>query len=339
MALQAERAVSPTGRESRNSFEFRALLEQWRTEAGIGTGLVGLFVLWSFVAPNFLTGTNLKLALMQASVLMLIALGETVALLTGEIDLAIGSMAGLSSVVFADLTVNHGWPFGVALCAVVGLGVVSGLLIGALRVKWNIPSFITTLGLLSAYQGFSLVISGGASIAPVPKGFAQIWSGNLGPVPLPIVIAVVITVVGALLLSHTPFGRHVYAVGGDARVARRYGIRVAGVRIAAFIISEVLGVCAGLLVAAELSAGDSTVGYGYELLGIAGAVVGGVSLFGGAGSVIGTVIGVLFIEAIQDGLTLMGVSTNVFLIAQGALVVFAVWWASLQRGGAKTDSG
>lgn len=314
-------------------------LDQWRTEAGIGTGLVALFIVWSFVAPNFLTGTNLKLALMQAAVLMLIALGETVTLLTGEIDLAIGSMAGLSSVVFADLTVNHGWPFGVAIVAVLVLGAASGLIIGALRVVWNIPSFITTLGLLSAYQGLSLVVSGGASIAPVPRGFAQVWSGSVAGLPLPILIAALVTIIAAAVLSHTRFGRHVYAVGGDARVARRYGINVAGVRISAFVISEVLGVCAGLLVASELSAGDSTVGYGYELLGIAGAVVGGVSLFGGAGTVIGTVIGVLFIEAIQDGLTLLGVSTNVFLIAQGALVVFAVWWASLQRGGGAKDAG
>ena len=317
----------------------RAWLEAWRTEVGIGSGLVALCIAWSFFAPNFLTTTNVKLALMQAAILMLIALGETVTLLTGEIDLAIGSMAGLSSVVFADLTVHHGWPFGLAICAVLGLGAISGVFIGVLRVVWNIPSFITTLGLLSAYQGLSLIITGGASIAPVSNTFAQAWSGTVGGVPIPIIIAIVITAGAAAVLSLTPFGRHIYAVGGDARVARRYGIRVSGVRIIAFIISEVLGVCAGLLVAAELSAGDATVGYGYELLGIAGAVVGGISLFGGAGSVIGTVIGVLFIEAIQDGLTLIGVSTNAFLIAQGALVVFAVWWASLQRRGSQADTG
>ncbi|HEX6500859.1 MAG TPA: ABC transporter permease [Micromonosporaceae bacterium] len=319
-----------TSRRGRTS-PVKDWLEQWRTEAGIGTGLVAVCIAWSFAAPNFLTGTNLRLALMQASVLMLIALGETIALLTGEIDLAIGSMAGLSSVVFADLAVRHGVPFGLAIIAVLAMGAVSGLLIGALRVVWNIPSFITTLGLLSAYQGLSLVISRGTSIAPVPAAFAQAWSGTLVGIPVPIVIAVVITGLAAAVLAFTPFGRHLYAVGGNARVARRHGIRVSVVRTAVFMVSEILGVCAGLLVAAELSAGDSTVGYGYELLGIAGAVVGGVSLFGGAGSVIGAVIGVLFIEAIQDGLTLIGVSTNVFLIAEGALVVFAVWWASLQR--------
>lgn len=339
MTMQVLRSTVRHSPERSRSSPLRAWLERWRTEAGIGTGLVVLFIAWSFFAPNFLTVTNIKLGVMQAAVLLLIALGETIALLTGEIDLAIGSMAGLSSVVFADLTVNHHVPVGIAVFAVLGLGVVSGLFIGTLRVVWNVPSFITTLGLLSSYQGLSLVISKGTSIAPLPNSFVAIWTASVWVLPVPILAAAAITVIVALMLGFTPFGRHLYAVGGDARVARRYGIRVTGVRISALVMSEVLGVCAGLLVAAELSAGDSTIGFGYELLGIAGAVVGGISLFGGVGSVIGTVIGVLFIEVVQNGLVLIGVSTNVFLIAEGGLVVFAVWWASLQRRGRNEESG
>lgn len=310
-------------------------LRSWRTEAGVGTALIGLCVVWGLVAPNFLTPTNVRLLLQQTSVLMIIAVAQTFVILCAEIDLAVGSMVALAGSLFASLVVQHGWPMPLALGAVAAVGVASGLVIGGLRVLWGIPSFIITLGFLSAYQGAAFSITDGQSISPVPDSFSVLWGGDIVGIPLPIVIMAAIAALAALVLGQTRYGKHVYAVGGNAEAARRYGIRVSTIRISVFVITQCLAALGGLMLTSELSAGNATIGQGTELNSIAAVVVGGTSLFGGIGRIAGTVVGVLFIAVLGNGLILLGVSPYVLLIAQGLVVVGAVWWSVLQRRGTR----
>lgn len=306
-------------------------LTDWRAELGVASGLVVLMILWATVAPNFLTGTNLGLLLQQTSVLMIVAVGQTFVILTGEIDLSVGSTMGLTTVAVAAMTVNLHLPLLVAVAVVLAGGVLVGLFVGILRVIWQVPSFITTLGLLSALQGTAFTISHGVTIAPTPVWLSTLWSGRLAGIPAPVWLMAVIVAAGVWVLRRTRYGRHLYAMGGNAEAARRYGIDVRALRVSVFVIVQVLAVVGGLLYAAQLNSGNATVGQGMELNVIAGVVVGGVRLFGGAGRPAGTVLGVLFIAVLSNGLTLLGVSSYLFLIAQGLVVIGAVWWSAVQR--------
>jgi ribose/xylose/arabinose/galactoside ABC-type transport system permease subunit len=306
-------------------------LSTWRTEIGVGSGLVLLVLLWAAIAPRFLTTTNITLLFQQTSVLMILAIGQTFVILTGEIDLSVGSMLGLSTVVLAALTVQAGVPVVLAIAAVVAMGAVAGLFTGTLRVVWEIPSFIVTLGLLTALSGVAFTLSGGVTISPTPDSLVPLWDGSLLAIPTPVWLMAIIVAVAAWVLRKTRYGRHIYAVGGNPEASRRYGVRVRALRISVFMTSGALAAFGGVLYTAQLHAGNATVGKGFELNVIAGVVVGGVSLFGGVGRLAGTVLGILFIAVLSNGLMLLGVSSYVFLIAQGFVVIGAVWWAALQK--------
>lgn len=326
MTAQAERRVAaPAPRPARRPWS------TWRAELGVGLGLVLLCLLWTALAPNFTTGTNLTLLLQQTSVLMIVAVGQTFVILTGEIDLSVGSTIGLTTVVVAVLTVHHGLPLIVAVLVVLAMGVGLGLFTGLLRVIWGIPSFIVTLGLLTALQGVAFTISGGATVSPVPDALSPLWEGSLLGIPAPVWLMASAVGLGAWVLGQTRYGRHLYAMGGDAEVSRRYGIDVRAIRVSVFVIVQCAAVLGGLLYAAQLDSGNATIGRMMELNVIAGVVVGGVALFGGTGRVVGTVLGILFIATLANGLTLLGVSAYVYLIAQGLVVVAAVWFTALQR--------
>jgi ribose/xylose/arabinose/galactoside ABC-type transport system permease subunit len=244
----------------RKSHGARTTLTSWRSELGVGSGLVILAIIWAFVAPNFLSGTNISLLFQQMSVLMVIAVGMAFVMLTGEIDLSVGSTVGLSTVVLAALTVQHGWPLVLAIVVCLATGAVIGLFTGLLRAIWNIPSFIITLGLLTALQGIAFLITNGVTIAPVPSALSPLWNGKLAGIPTPIWVMVVVVALGAWVLHRTRYGRHVYAVGGNPEASRRYGVKVNRIRVTNFVIVQMLAVLGGLLYAAELSSGNATIG-------------------------------------------------------------------------------
>ncbi|AOS63390.1 ABC transporter permease [Actinoalloteichus hymeniacidonis] len=308
-----------------------SIWSSWRSEIGVGVGLVLLTLLLSVLAPNFLSGTNLSLLLQQMSVLMIVAVGQTFVILTGEIDLSVGSTIGLTTVVVAMLTAQQNVPLPLAILIVLAMGVLIGLFTGALRVIWEIPSFIITLGLLTALQGIAFTLSDGVTISPMPEGMAALWDGSLLGIPTPVWLMALVVGVGMWVLRQTRYGRHLYAMGGNNEAARRYGINVRVLRVSVFVIVQSLAVLGGLLYASQLNSGNATVGRMLELDVIAGVVVGGVALFGGRGRLVGTLIGVLFISTLANGLTLMGVSSYVYLIAQGLFVVAAVWFSAVQQ--------
>lgn len=303
----------------------------WRAEIGVAIALVGLCVLFSFTAPNFMSKGNFVTLLQQTSVVAIIAVGMTMVIVAGEIDLSVGATVGLSGTLFAILVVRAGLPMPLAFLAVVALAAGVGCFVGVLRVFWAIPTFITTLGLLSALRGTAFYISEGLTIGPLPESIGTLWYGTVLGLPLPVWIMALVVLWGSVLLSWMRFGRHLYAVGGSPVTASRYGVRVNRIRLLVLVLVQVLAAVAGVMLVGRLNAGSATVGELMELDVIAAVIVGGTSLAGGSGRIIGTVLGVLFVAVLRNGMVLNGLDPIIFLIAQGLVIILAVWWSMLRN--------
>jgi ribose/xylose/arabinose/galactoside ABC-type transport system permease subunit len=306
-------------------------LGAWRAEIGVAIALAFLVVVFSLTAPNFFSAENFITLMQQTSVIAIMAVGMTMVIIAGEIDLSVGAMVGLSGTLFALLVVQFGLPMFAACLAVLGVAVLVGCFTGMLRVIWAIPTFITTLGLLSALRGTAFYISDGLTIGPLPTSLEYVWYGHLAGLPVPVWIMLTTIFVGWLVLTQTRFGRHIYAVGGNAVTASRYGVHVNQLRIAVMVIVQLLAALAGMMLVGRLNAGSATVGELMELDVIAAVIVGGTSLSGGSGRIIGTILGVFFVAVLRNGMVLNGLDPIIFLIAQGLVIILAVWWSMLRR--------
>ena len=316
-----------------NGTELGALFASWRAEIGVGTALAGLIAIGGVLAPHFLTFGNFASLLTQTAIPAMVAVGMTLVMIAGEIDLSVGATVGLAGTVFAWLVVSHGLPLLLAGVIVLLGAALIGSAIGTLRVVWDIPSFIITIGLLSTLRGCAFLLSQGVSIGPLPDVMGVLWYGSLAGLPVPVALMVATIALGWLALSQTRFGRHVYALGGDAETAARYGVPVARLRIAVFVLVQLLAAFGGIMLVARLNAGNATLGEQLELDVIAAVIVGGTSLAGGSGRIVGTVIGVLFVAVLRNEMVLVGVYPIGFMIAQGLVIVLAVWWSRLRNRG------
>jgi ribose transport system permease protein len=288
----------------------------------VALGLIVLVV--AVTTPTFLTGQNFSNVALQASVLAIVALGSTAVILTGGIDLSPGSMIALLTMFLAVMMKLHGYPIWLTIVLVVALGGLFGAVNGFLVAYGRIPAFIVTLAGLSAYKGFALTVGPGTPIFDLSPSFGQIFYGELLGIPLPLYYVVALYAVGTVVLNHTRFGREIYAIGGNESAALLTGIKVRRVRLCAFLIA---GVCAGVaavLLSARLNSGSPNYGELIELQAIAAAVVGGASLAGGRGHVVNTLVGVLIIVVVQNGLNLNAVSTSVQSVAIGLIILLAV---------------
>jgi ribose transport system permease protein len=298
-------------------------------------GLVLLCVALSIARPNtFPTPSNLLTVLVQFSVNAVLAIGITPVIITAGIDLSIGSILALSAVCMA--VTMRAAPFGggaadIALGVLVGLGVgaLYGIVNGSVISLSGLPPFIVTLGTMSMGRGAALLLTGGLEVTGLPQAFTDVWQGSGVP---NVSVMIAVAVVMHILLSRTSLGRHAYAIGGNAQAARLSGIPMVRSLTA---IYGLCGLCAGI--AAMLTVGREastrgTVGLGYELDAIAAAVIGGTSLMGGQGSVVGTVIGAATMGVLRNGLVLLGVSDNNQKILIGAVVILAVLVDKLRRG-------
>ena len=308
-------------------------LADWRTEIGVAAGLIFLIALFSALAPNFATLGNLVSVLRQVSVTAIVAVGMTMVIIAGEIDLSVGASLGLSGTVFALMMVKLGLSAWLSFAGVLVIAAAIGAFIGGLRVMWGIPSFITTIGLLSALRGIAFWLSDSETVGPLPAAVGNLWFGDIAGVPTPIVITIAIVALGWFSLSETPFGRRLYAVGGNAVTAARYGVRVNRIRVLVFVLVQALAALGGVMLAARLNGGSATVGDLFELDVIAAVIVGGTRLSGGVGRMIGTILGVLFVATLRNGMILLGVDPILFMIAQGFVIILAVWWSMLRGGG------
>ena len=288
-------------------------------------GFVLIFAFFSATQFNqgFLDPNNLLNILRQTAMISIMSVGMTYVLAAGEIDLSIGMVAGLISLVAAVVMDHFGPVAGVAAGLMVGalVGVVNALL----TTRIGIPSFLTTLAMMGIARGTAMWMTSTKSVPILDDGYIWLFGGgNLGPVPVLVIWTIVIAALGHVVLRRTTFGRRVLATGGSETAARYSGIDTRGIKMRVLMISSLGAAIAGMLYAGRLHSGRFQLGEGDELSVIAAAVLGGTSLFGGAGSVVGSIVGSLMIGVINNGLLLMGLEYSQQLIARGVIIIVAV---------------
>ncbi|WP_366181107.1 ABC transporter permease [Actinomyces timonensis] len=294
------------------------------------TGIAAVFlalvvVLWG-VSPDhsFLGLNNILLILVQTTINGILAMGMMYVIISGEIDLSVGSTIALSGVVATMLAHPGGHPLVVPIVAGVAVGAGVGLLNGIGVAYGAIPSFIVTLGMMTAVRGLALLVSGGSPIYGVSSGFEAIASARIGRLPIMAIYFIVIAALAAFVLNRTVFGRRVYAVGGNPVAAEVSGVSVRRSKISVFVIAGILAGFCGVLLASRTITGSPTAGESYELDAIAAVVIGGVSMTGGRGRAAGVVIGALMIAVIANGLDILGIDSNFQKVVKGLIIVFAV---------------
>ncbi len=291
----------------------------------IGIVLVVFIGLLEIFVPSFRSVGNVQNILLQTSINSLLAVGATLIILTGGIDLSVGSILGFAGIVAALLGKAPGsGPFLVALAAGVGTGLALGAINGSLVAFVRIPPFVVTLGMMSIARSLAFVASQGQPISDLSNEFLAIGQGSLFNIPYPILISVVTFVIFGIVLARTRFGRYIYAVGGNEEAAIVSGVDTRAIKLAAYSLSGLLAGLGGVVLAARATAGISTNGEGYELTAIAAAVIGGTSLSGGRGSLLGTVAGVLIIGIMVNSLDLLNISPFYQGLIQGTIIIGAV---------------
>ena len=302
--------------------------EGWRSRAGrlgLPLTLLAICIALSAARPGFLTVPNLVNLVRQISINGILAVGVTFVLLTGGVDLSLGSLVALSGVVASSFA--HPGQFPLAVPVLMGglTGAACGAVNGLVVTRGRVAPFIVTLGVMTAARGLALVISGGKPVSNLRRDFTTIGSGDIFGAPVPVLALFAVALISAIFLGNFRLGRYVYAVGGNENAARSSGIRVAWVKMFAYIVSGLLAGIAGVVLAARITTGQPNAGIGYELDAIAAAVIGGTSLSGGSGSIGGTMLGALLIGVINNGLDLLNVSSYYQQIVKGLIIVGAVW--------------
>jgi erythritol transport system permease protein len=304
--------------------------------------LLALLILFSILAPAFLTANNLSILAKHVAISAILAIGMTFVVLTGGIDLSVGSVAGLGGMIAGYLitrSLHAGSAPSIFLVILITIAVCMcvGLLNGLLVAKVGVAPFIATLGTLYIARGTALLISNGKTFPNLggdaehgPTGFNAIGQSFFLHIPLPVWIMLVLFAFAAFLAAKTPLGRHIYAIGGNERAARLAGIRVPRVKILTYIFSALCAALVGLIIASQLEAAHPATGDTFELNAIAAVVLGGTSLMGGRGSITGSLIGAFVIGVLADGLVMLGVSEFWQIVIKGAVIVLAVAVDQLQ---------
>jgi ribose transport system permease protein len=300
--------------------------------------LILLCIVLTAASPVFLTGTNTLNVLRVASLLVILAIGETIVILTSGIDLSIGSVLTLSSVV-AALALKGGIPLPLALAVGLTVGAALGFLNGLMVAAVKLPPFIATYGMLWVASGFAVVLLKGQVIYGFEENFRFLGVGHLLRIPMPIIIMAALWIPAYLLLRRTTFGRSLYAVGANQEAARLSGVKKDQTLILAYTLSGFLAAAAGLVYVARLNASEASIGTNMLLPAIAAVVIGGTSLFGGEGGIVGTLIGALIMTIVQNGMNLLGVESVWQGVVLGALIVVAVLLDQWARKSLASEGG
>lgn len=302
------------------------------TPVALYVALAGLIVGFSLASPVFLSTANFENIGRQTALVSIIAVGMTFVIVSGEIDLSVGSVLAVSGMVsaLAMQDVANSWIVGAV--AAIATGVVAGLLNGLLTTRLRIPSFLVTLGTLGIGAGVALFVTGTQPVLITNDTYGSVFGlGALARIPIPVAWTIVVAIGGILLLHFSTFGAKVYATGGNARAARYSGIKTDRVKTVAFVITGVLSALAALVLTGQASAARPDFGTGLELDAIAATILGGTSLFGGRGTILGTIIGSLVIGIINNGLVLLGVQSSVQEVVKGVLIIVAVALTAVRR--------
>ncbi|MDH2926071.1 ribose ABC transporter permease [Lonepinella koalarum] len=300
-------------------------------DMGTLVGLIIIFAVFSFLSPVFFTTPNLLNILQQSSLNAIIALGMTLVIITAGIDLSVGPTAAISAVVGASLMVA-GVPVPLAILGALLVGVLTGLFNGVLIAYAGLQPFIVTLGALSLYRALSLIYTGGNPIFGIPADFRSLMNGTLLGIPSSVIIVTVIALVLWIVLTKTPLGEYIFAVGGNEEAARVCSVPVAKTKVTVYVLSGFLSAVAGLILVGRLGAADPTLGNLWELDAIAAAAIGGASLMGGKGSIIGTILGAIILGALRNGLTLLNIQAFYQLLATGIIIIVAMLIDRATRG-------
>ncbi|QWA11692.1 ABC transporter permease [Sodalis ligni] len=293
-------------------------------------GFIVLFVLMVFLSDSFLTFNNLTNVARQVSINAIIAVGMTCAILTGGIDLSVGSVMALSGTVAAGLMIT-GIPMPLALLAGLAIGGLFGAINGACVAYARMPPIIVTLASMSVARGLALIYTGGYPVSGLPGPFAFFGRGEVMGIQVPILIMAGIYIIAYAMLNHMSFGRYVYAIGGNEEAARLSGIRITRYKLLVYIISGITAALAGLVLTSRLMSGQPNAGEGFELDAIAAVVLGGTAITGGKGAIIGTLVGAMMLGILNNGLNLMGVSPYVQNVIKGGIILAAIYISSEKR--------
>ncbi|SHF25818.1 monosaccharide ABC transporter membrane protein, CUT2 family (TC 3.A.1.2.-) [Kaistia soli DSM 19436] len=298
--------------------------------------LVVLMAVFAVLEPRFMSSINLFNVMRQVSITGLLAIGMTFVILTAGIDLSVGSLLAFAGLVAAAVAkggmqdrftvgeggVGYGWEL--AALAAIAVGVAGGLVQGFSITRLKVPPFVVTLGGMSVFRGAALLFAAGGPISGFEHDFTWWGQGKIGPVPVPVIIFLVCGLLAHIVLRYTRYGRQIYAVGGNPEAARLSGLNVTAIICSVYVIMGFFAGLGSFVLAARLNSAEAVAGTGYELTVIASVVIGGTSLFGGVGTIFGTVIGSILIGVLLNGLVLMNVSSYIQQIIIGVIIVLAV---------------
>ena len=305
----------------KNEKSFKEFYKKYGTAAI----MVVLFIFFSIAAPSFLSVSSIMSLLRQTSVTAIISVGMAIVMLTGGIDLSVGAIVALTSVMSAWAMVN--WKLPIILAVLIGLivGILTGFVNGLLVTYIKVPALIATLGTQQVIRGIAYIITGGYTIFGFPESFSVIGRGYVFKViPVPVIIMIVVLFAGGFLLNKTKFGRYTYAIGGNMESARLAGINVNKRLVIDYVISGALASVAGIVELSRLSSGQPSAGEGYDMSAITAVVLGGISVSGGEGKFVGVIFGILIMGLLSTGLVMMNVSTYWQQLIKGLVLLLAV---------------
>lgn len=296
--------------------------------------LVLMCLILAVASDKFLTMSNLLTIVKQISIQSIVAIGMTMIIITGNIDLSVGSIVAFSSVSVA-MMMTSGVPVIIACILTLIISGILGLISGGVTAKLRLHSFLVTLALMQAFRGLAQTMTGGYPVAGFDTSFGKLASASIGPIPLLVVYMIVFYAIFIYVLKYTAFGRSIYAIGGNQESARLSGINVERVKTIVFVISSMLCGVAGLLLTAKVRSGDPTCANGWEMDTIAGAIIGGTNMMGGEGKLGGTIIGLLFVGILSNGMILLGVNAYMQSVIKGLVIFLAVILNSIQKRGSR----
>jgi ribose transport system permease protein len=303
-------------------FKPKAFLQRYGREIGLPVIVVALTALFAANSEVFFSLPNFRNIGVSAAALAAVSFGQTFAILTAGLDLSVGSIVALVSIVGAIVMRDHGIAAGLAASLVTGAGV--GLVNGIVITRLKVVPFIATLAMMSIVSGLALSLSGGVAVTGVPGAFADLAYELVLGIPVPVIIALMVLLVALLVLQYTRLGRRIYAVGGNEEAARLSGIQIGAVKVAAYVFSGICAAVGSIILTARVASGQPSLGTTLPLESVAAVVLGGVSLFGGRGSVVGVAFGVLFVSILSNGLNLLNVPSYTQMMVIGGALILAV---------------
>ncbi len=308
-----------------HNYLIRPVVNFFRDNLGILLGLLGLCVALSFLSPYFFTIENILNVLRQVSTNANLALGMTLVIIIGGIDLSVGPILALGGTLAAGLITNNNIPVPLAITMGVAVGALLGMFNGVIISRTGIAPFIVTLAMMQIARGAVYVYAAGQPIRTMVPEFNFLGNGYVGPIALPIIYTVVLIILVSILLNKTKMGRYIYAIGGNREAAKYSGINIQRVQVLVHTLIGAIAAFSGVILCARMYSGQPTLGNGFELDAIAAVVLGGTSFSGGVGRIGGTIIGVLVIGVLNNGLNLLNINSFWQLIVKGFVILLAVY--------------